>query len=114
MSHVYIIISHKHSLKAGTKDQWETTEQVEFVDRLRKKHHEMSTAIASFTDRRMLTGARYSITDYTSFIDYIRKKYPKQLAELESQFGPAVDQPQTPDQIQDMFGNTRSKTVFDL
>lgn len=113
---VFIVVSHKHSLKPGTKDQWETSEQVEFVSQLRNKHTTMSTAVADYLNKKMLSGTRYGITDYEKFIEYVRKKYAKQMDELDKMYGneqASVEVPETPVFV-DGFGNVRAKTVFDV
>lgn len=113
---VFIVLSHKHSLKKGTKD-WETTEQVEFVNQLRNKHTSMSTAVADYINKQVLTGSRYGITDYNKFIEYVEKKYPKQLAELDKKYKEfQIRDVNTENSsiISDSFGNIRQKTVFDI
>jgi hypothetical protein len=113
---VFIVVTHKHSLKKGTKDQWETAEQVEFVNQLRNRHTSMSTAVADYINKKMLSGTRYGITDYEAFIEYIRKKYPKQMAELDAMYGQnqAVEEKVETPVFVDQFGNVRAKTVFDV
>ena len=114
---VFIVLSHKHSLKPRTKE-WETSEQIEFVSQLRNKHISMSTAIADFVNKKMLSGTRYGITSYNDFVEYIEKKYPKQLAELQSKYGSLQVKEELPVQsapsFVDQFGNARAKTVFDV
>jgi hypothetical protein len=118
---VYIVLSHKHSLKVnpktgkGMKDQWEVSESVEFVNALRTKHTTMSSAIGDFTNRKMLSGTKVGMGDYDQFEAYIQKKYPKQLAELIEAYRepePVVETPPS-DLITDQFGNIRVRTVFD-
>lgn len=111
---VYIVLSHKHSLKKGTNDQWEVAEQVEFVNQLRDKHHTMSSAIGSFLDRKIITGARHGFTDYAVFENYVAKKYEKQLNELISAYPrDELDTMIAAPTITDQFGNKRTPTVFD-
>jgi len=120
---VYIVLSHVHSLKKdakgkGIKDAWEVSEKVEFVNQLRNRHHSMSTAIGDYLNKTMLTGARAGMGDYSKFDEYIRKKYSKQMAELDAMYGNKqvaeesveIEEPAFIDQ----FGNKREKTVFDV
>ena len=112
---VFIVLSHKHNLKKGTKDEWEVTETVEFVNQLRNKHTTMSSAIGDYLNRKMLSGSRVGMGDYEKFEEYIRKKYPKQLGELDAAYREkqvVVEQPVS-DLITDQFGNLRPRTVFD-
>lgn len=110
---VYIVLSHKHSLKQGSKTDWEVTETVEFVNQLRKKHMTMSSAIGDFLNKKMLTGAKVGMSDYEYFIAYVEQKYPKQMSALNAAY-PAPEVEDTgPELITDSFGNIRPKTVFD-
>ncbi len=109
---VFIVISHVHSLKPGSNNVWETAERVEFVNQLRKKHVVSSTMIADYTRKKIVSGARYGIDNYNALIEYVGKKYPKQLAELNALYG--VETTTTASEFTDSFGNTRSKTVFDV
>jgi len=111
---VFIVLSHKHSLKRGTKDHWEVSETVEFVNQLRNRHHTMSTAIADYLNEKMLTGSRSGMTDYKQFEGYVRKKYEKELSQLDSMY--KADRPEKatePELYTDKFGTVRLKTVFD-
>jgi len=119
---VFIVISHKNSLKpelrvrTGTADDWEITETVEFVNQIRNRHTSMSSAIGDYINRKMITGARYDITDYEKFEGYVRSKYPKQMAELDAAYNstrPAEEVIESPEVFVDPFGNVRAKTVFD-
>lgn len=121
---VYIVASHKHSLKINPKTgkavegDWETTEVIEFVNQLRDKHYSYSSAIGDYLNRKMITGTRYGITDYDKFEDYVRTKYKEQMAQLDAAYRPpvpAVEEAvnETPVFV-DQFGNVRAKTVFDL
>jgi len=118
---IFIIISHKNSLKpghhhTGTSDDWEITETVEFVNQIRNKHTSMSSAIGDYVNRKMITGARFDITDYNKFEDYVRSKYPKQMNELDAAYNstrPAEPVVESPAVFVDNFGNVRAKTVFD-
>jgi len=119
---VFIVISHKNSLKSklrvrtGTSDDWEITETVEFVNQIRNKHTSMSSAIADYVNRKMITGARFDITDYDKFENYVRSKYPKQMAELDAAYNssrPVKEEVPSPEVFVDPFGNVRAKTVFD-
>lgn len=113
---VFIVVSHKHSLKKGTKDQWETSETVEFVNQLRNRHTSTSTAIGDYLNKKMISGTRYGMTDYDKFEDYIRTKYPKQMKELDEVYRKNRQEEEvieTPVFV-DSFGNVRAKTVFDV
>ncbi len=112
---VYIVLSHKHSLKKGSSSEWEVAEQVEFVSQLRNKHIQMSSAVGDFLNRKMMSGARHGFADYAVFEDYIDKKYAKQLTQLKEAY-PRDDAPQLvkDTQITDQFGNKREPTVFDV
>jgi hypothetical protein len=119
---VFIVISHKNSLKpklrvrTGTSDDWEITETVEFVNQIRNRHTSMSSAIGDYINRKMITGARYDITDYEKFEGYVRSKYPKQMAELDAAYGKTQivkEESPSPEVFVDPFGNVRAKTVFD-
>lgn len=116
---VFIVVSHKHSLKnpklkTESPDNWQVTETVEFVNQIRNKHISMSTAIGDYVNRKMVTGAAKGITDYDKFEDYIRAKYVKEMAELDSAYKKEqiVVENTTP-VFADQFGNVRAKTVFD-
>ena len=110
---VFIVLSHKHSLKRGTKDEWEVTETVEFVNQLRNKHTTMSTAIGDYINQKMLSGSRFGMGDYEKFDTYIRNKYAKQLNELDKAYGRLQAVAPVSDLISDEFGNLRPRTVFD-
>jgi hypothetical protein len=111
---VYIVLMHKHSLKPGTRDQWEVQETVEFVSQLRNKHHSMASACGDFLNRKMISGSRHGFADYAVFEDYIEKKYEKQLTELRNAY-PRAPLPEAvkPTLVKDQFGNERTPTVFD-
>ena len=59
---VFIVISHKNSLKGkvirGREPEWEVTETVEFVNQLRNRHISMSTAIGDYLNKKMISGSR--------------------------------------------------------
>lgn len=120
---VFIVMSHKHSLKPGrirnlTTDDWQVTETVEFVNQLRNKHIQTSSVIADYINRKIISGSKYNVTDYGKFEDLVRTKYAKQLAELdtvyrEHQVPLEVVENSTP-AFSDQFGNVRAKTVFDV
>lgn len=117
---VFIVLSHKHSLRKGSRTEWEVSESVEFVNQLRNKHISMSSAIGDYTNRKMLTGERKGMGDYAKFEEYINKKYTKQLAELDAAYSNLrVPEPELPPEevvttITDRFGNVREPTVFDV
>ena len=115
---VYIVLSHKNSLKKGSKTEWEVTETVEFVNQLRRRHNTTSSAIGDYINRKMISGTRFGMTEYTKFEDYIRNKYKDQLAQLDKAYKPYVEpevvEEDTTEVISDQFGNIRAKTVFDV
>lgn len=114
---VFIVVSHKHVLKKGSKTEWEVAETVEFVNQLRSRHLTSSSAIGDYINRKMQTGARIGMGDYAKFEEYIVKKYPKEFAELDKAYKQyqVEDTSKTPDQevFSDEFGNIRARTVFD-
>jgi hypothetical protein len=115
---VYIVLSHVHSLKKYTTDQWEVSEKVEFVNRIRKYHIQYATIIGNYLQRKIEQGgAKLNINTYEEFESYINKKYEKQMTTLreaypredivvmDSEVGEVV--------ITDTFGNERAPTIFD-
>lgn len=118
---VYIVLMHKHVLKTpgkkGIKPVWDISEKVEFVNQLRNRHHTESTAIADYTNRKLITGSRMKITSYEQFDEYVRKKYQKEMRELDSAYGNLqIDAPSVPNDTEvfaDEFGNVRARTIFD-
>jgi hypothetical protein len=118
---VFIVISHKHTPKKGTKSsnkqkqvEWDVTESVEFVNQLRNKHLTMSSAVGDYINRKMLTGSRHGMGDYDKFEEYVRTKYDKQMAELDAAYrAQQVVVEDSPEVFSDQFGNIRARTVFD-
>ena len=117
---VYIVLSHKHSLKKKSTTEWEVAESVEFVSTLRNKHLTTSSAIGDYLNETMLSGSRVGMEDYTKFENYVRNKYAKEMAKLDDMYlsdknvikvnnDTIVDNAYV-----DQFGNTREKTVFDI
>lgn len=112
---VFIVLSHKNSLKKGSKTDWEVTETVEFVNQLRRKHTTMSSAIGDYVNEKMLSGSRNGMVDYHKFEDYIRKKYKDQLKKLDDAYKPYIpSEIKMPETFSDQFGNIRPKTIFDV
>ncbi|HEY6438085.1 MAG TPA: hypothetical protein VIY47_15955 [Ignavibacteriaceae bacterium] len=115
---VFIVISHKNSLRRPTRKghepEWEVTELVEFVNQIKSKHTSMSTAIGDYINRKMISGSRYGMTEYDKFEDYIRTKYPKQMAELDKHYREQQVKDESPAVIVDKFGVVRAPTVFDV
>lgn len=114
---VFIVLSHKNSLKRGSRTEWEVAETVEFVNQLRDRHHTTSSAVADYLDRKVLYGARFGFDDYQKFDTYIRTKYAKQMDELDEAYEQnikteVVEKVET-DLVFDDFGNLRPRTVFD-
>jgi hypothetical protein len=120
---VFIVITHKNQLRKGShpgklnKDnlQWEVVENIEFVSNLKDRHLSMSSAIGDYINRKMLTGERHGMGNYSIFEGYIRKKYEAQMKELDAMYeNDRVEEEILPIMIVDNFGNKREKTVFDL
>lgn len=118
---VFIVLSHKHSLKdtrSKTKgpDDWQVTETVEFVNQIRNKHINSSSAIGDYINRKMISGSTNGIADYDRFEYYIREKYPKEMAELDAAYKDqqVLQVDNAVNMFSDQFGNTRPKTVFDV
>lgn len=114
---VYIILSHKNTLKKYSKTEWDVEETVEFVNQIRNKHRSLSSAIGDYLNKKMITGSRFGMEDYDQFEGYIRKKYEKQMAELDTAY--MKDQVSVPElvsvpEFSDQFGTSRPKTVFDV
>lgn len=125
---VFIVLMHKNCLKVpGTKTtepKWEVEERVEFVDQLRKKHIETSSAIGNYLEQKLISGSRYGIDSYAKFDEYVRKKYNKEMRELDAVY---LGMKETEDEdlstiptsentlnlITDQFGNLRPRTIFD-
>lgn len=112
---VFIVLSHKHSLRRGSQTEWEVSEKVEFVNKLKKVHLTMSSAIGDYLNRTMITGARYNMDDYSVFENYVRLKYQKQMDELDSHYKTQQKEIEMVDTnlFVDEFGNVRPATVFD-
>jgi hypothetical protein len=124
---VYIVLSHKHTLKKKSRTEWEVAETVEFVNQLKNRHYQSSSAIADYLGSKMITGARFGMDDYSKFDGYVRSKYAEQMKQLDKLYGREVVEPEVteevitqeaepitePEVITDQFGNTREKTVFD-
>jgi hypothetical protein len=111
---VFIVLSHKNSLKKGSSTEWEVSETVEFVNQLRNRHTSMGSAIGDYINRKMIIGTRYGMDEYSKFDEYIRKKYSKQMDELDAAYLKQQVADESPEVIVDQFGNVRSKTVFDV
>lgn len=118
---VFIVVSHKHSLKKNPKtgkpieNNWETTEKVEFVNQLRDRHVSMSSAIGDYINRKMISGIKHNITDYNKFEEYVRSKYSKQMEELDAMYrSEQITKIPDTEVFADQFGNIRAKNVFDI
>jgi len=118
---VFIVLSHKHSVKKGTRvakdsqPEWEATETIEFVNQLRNRHVTMSSAIGDYINSKMITGDRVGMSEYEKFDTYIRKKYAAQMKELDDAYksSQVVIEDTSPAVVTDQFGNIRVATVFD-
>jgi hypothetical protein len=117
---VFIVLSHKNSLKRdpktgkGMADQWEVSETVEFVNQIRNKHTSTASAIGDYLNKKMIIGSRYGVTDYDKFEEYIRNKYAKQMAQLDAVYREQQVVDESPEVFVDQFGNVRARTVFDV
>lgn len=120
---VFIVLSHKNQLTKGSHPgrgkngtvNWEVAEQVEFVNRIKDRHITTSSAIGDYINRKMISGQRHGMTDYDAFEGYVRKKYEKEMAELDSHYSNDRIEVEQPKPIFiDKFGNEREKTVFDV
>ena len=110
---VFIVLSHKHSLKPKSKTEWEVTETVEFVNQVKKRHLQTASAIGDYMEEKMIIGNRVGMGEYAAFARYVEKKYPKQMAELTSAYPKEKDGVPAELVITDEFGNLRAPTVFD-
>lgn len=110
---VFIVLVHKNMRKKGTIDEWEVQEIIECVDELRKRHYSYASIIGDYLNRKMIVGARYGMTDYSKFEEYVTTKYPEQMKQLNAEYRlMQVDEP-SPEVFVDQFGNVRARTVFD-
>lgn len=110
---VFIVLSHKHSLKPRSKTEWEVTETVEFVNQVKRKHIQTASAIGDYMEEKMVIGSRVGMGEFSAFMRYVEKKYPKQIAELSSAYPKEAAQETAELLITDEFGNVRAPTVFD-
>lgn len=118
---VLIVLSHKYVPKKGSHPgrgkksnvEWEVAEQVEFVSSLKNKHISMSSAIGDYINRKMITGAKVGMDDYSHFEEYVRKKYSKEMAELDAAYSNDRIKDESSEVFVDQFGNVRARTVFD-
>ena len=120
---VFIILTHKNQVAKGSHPgrgkggnvRWEVAEQVEFVNRIKDRHISTSSAIGDYINRKMISGVRHGMTSYTVFEEYVRKKYAKQMTELDEAYGNDRIEEEVPlVPFVDKFGNEREKTVFDV
>jgi len=123
---VFIVLSHKNQAAQGSHPgrgkngnvKWEVAEQVEFVNKIKDRHITMGSAIGDYINRKMIKGERHGMADYDVFEGYVRKKYEKQMLELDEAYNNdriAVEEVEPVKQpFVDQFGNEREKTVFDL
>ena len=108
---VYIVLSHKHSLKPKSRTEWEVTETVEFVNQVKKRHLQMASAIGDYFEEKMIMGNRVGMGEYAAFERYVNKKYSKQMSQLAEAY-PKQSKPEEV-LLTDEFGNVRAPTVFD-
>lgn len=115
---IYLVLTHVHRLKKFSKTEWEVTEYLEIVDKLKSKHYATASAIGDYTAGKMIVGTKVGMTEYTKFDTYIRNKYPNEMSQVDTRYGDSrayelvADQPA--DVFVDSFGNQREKTVFDV
>jgi hypothetical protein len=112
---VFIVLSHKHSLGNRITGDWQVNETIEFVSQLRNRHYTMSTVIVDYLNRKLITGKRAGFDTYEKFDEYARKKYPKQMTELDNAYGSMVVPVEESNEalVTDEFGTVRPATVFD-
>lgn len=116
---IFIVLTHKHSLKPKSNNEWETEETIEFVDQLRSRHYSYASVIGDYINGKMIVGTRVGMGDYVKFDKYVREKYPKQMGDLDASYGKArINQPfikkDDTNKFKDEFGNVREKTIFDV
>lgn len=115
---VFIVLMHKNVLKSpATKIKeavWEVEERVEFVNQVRNKHIQTGTAIADYINRKMISGARYGMTDYDKFEEYVTTKYKDQMKQLGAAYRNERIVEESQEVFADEFGNIRPRTVFDV
>lgn len=114
---VFIVLSHKHSLKKNSKTEWDVVESVEIVDQLRSRHITMSSAVGDYINRKMESGSRVGMDNYDKFETYIRNRYPKEMAQVDKVYlkdQVASNLPPEPELFTDSHGNVRTRTVFDI
>ena len=113
---VFIVLSHKNSLKKGSRTDWEVTETVEFVNCLRNKHTTLSTVIIDYINREIIKGKSAGITDYQKVEDYVRSKYGPQMKILDKQYRPenlSVDtKGDTLTVVADQSGNLHAEAIM--
>ena len=110
---VYIILSHKHSLKPRSRTEWEVTETVEFVNSVKRRHYQTASAIGDYFEEKMIVGSRVGMGEYEAFERYVNKKYSKQMSELTVAYPKEKTNQAAELVITDEFGNVRVPTVFD-
>ncbi len=113
---VFIILSHKKNIRKGVRvggrkpidSDWEITETVEFVNRLSNKHITMSSSIANYLEKKLISGKSKGMDSYEQFDSYVRSKYPKQIAQLDAAYGAeqvVTPEVPSPDIVADDAGN---------
>lgn len=119
---VFIVVSHKNSPKAGShpgrgaksKLEWEVSETVEFVNQVKNRHTDTASIIGDYINRKIIIGSRFGITEYAQLDEYVRKKYKKQMDQLDEAYGRQQVADESPELVVDASGNLRAKTVFDV
>jgi len=118
---VFIVLTHKNSLKKDPKtgkclaNQWEVQETVEFVNQLRNRHTTFGSVIGDYLNEKIVTGTRFGFDEYSKLDSYVRKKYPKQMKQLDEAYRPPTPVEENTEPVfVDEFGNVRTKTVFDV
>jgi len=111
---VFIVLTHMNSPKKGVKDQWETTETIEFVDTVRKKHYSSASIIADYINKEIVKGKAIGVTDYAKIEEYVRQKYGPQMKILDKQYRPEdLSVSAAGDQTQVMVGADGAIVVSD-
>lgn len=87
MKSIYIVFTHSrkpHFNEMGAKtDEWDSFENVEFVDRLKTNHLTGATVIIDYLKGEIVKTRDNSIT-YDSIINHVNQSYPEQMAHLDN------------------------------
>jgi hypothetical protein len=123
---VFIVLTHTNQAAKGSHPgrgkngnvTWEVAERVEFVNHIKTRHITTGSAIGDYINRKMIKGERHGMADYDVFEGYVRKKYEKQMIELDAAYSDIRIEVKEEEPVKqpfvDQFGNEREKTVFDV